>query len=193
MKRKWMALFVSLSFVGLILAACGTEEEYQPAELTDVDRCEVCNMAVPHDHNATQIVLKDGKALKFDDIGCLNKWIAENGTDDIGARFVRDYHSEEWINLEEATFVYDKNFKTPMAYGIYSFVNEEDAQQFIQEQGKGELMTSEDLENHHWERNMEMMKKMKEMMMKKKQEQASQGDDTEQGNGDEADQQENQE
>lgn len=157
MKKKWISLLTLLAGVLVLLSACG-EEEYEPQAINeDTDICEICNMAIKDDYHATQIITTDGQSLKFDDIGCMNTWMTENGTDMIGAAFVRDYNSKQWLPYEKAYYVYDASFTTPMAYGIVSFENEEDAQAFIEEQGTGILMTAAELDNHSWERNSEMM------------------------------------
>ncbi len=141
------------------------KEVFPPEDVNEgVDRCDVCNMLVPNDHNATQIVLNDGRSLKFDDIGCMVVWEEDNGLDDVNARYVRDYHTEEWILIEGATFAYDYTFRTPMAYGVIAFANKEEAEKFVEEEGKGVVLSYEDLQNHTWERNMEMMQMMKEEM-----------------------------
>ncbi|MFD0870615.1 nitrous oxide reductase accessory protein NosL [Paenibacillus residui] len=151
------SVFILLSVMVMIMAsACGKKEEYTPAAINEgVDRCEVCNMMIADDHNATQIVLKDGRSLKFDDIGDLFVWTKKNGLDQVGQRFVRDYHSKEWLKLEDAYYAYDSTFKTPMAFGVYSFKDKADAEKFIEEQGKGVLMSAADLDSHSWESNME--------------------------------------
>src|SRR5699024_4341769 len=174
---KKFNLFVIFTVLTIVLAACGnddgaanetaesnaedaetTEETetadlaYEPEEVNpDTDVCDVCAMAVADDQYATQIVLENEKALKFDDLGCLYKWIEENGKDDIGAAFVRDFDTEEWILLEDATYVFDEEIETPMAYGIISFENAEDAESYIDENGFGDLLTAEDLDGHKWE------------------------------------------
>lgn len=177
MKRTVMMLLTA--FMALALVACGGKEEvFAPEEINEgTDRCDVCNMLVPNDHNAAQLVLNDGQALKFDDIGDLAVWVDENGLDDVNVRYVRDYGTEEWIQIEDATFVYDKDFRTPMAYGVYSFKSKDDAETFIEEEGTGELLSYTDLEQHNWERNMELMEKMKE----------EHGHDHDHGNGDDHD------
>jgi copper chaperone NosL len=142
----------------LLLTACG-EKSYEPQAINpEKDICVICKMAVKDDQFATQIVTKDGQSLKFDDIGCLNTWKKDNGTDTIGAAFVRDYSSKQWIKYEKAFYAYDPSYKTPMAYGIVSFEQEADAKAFIAQQGKGKLMSSADLANHTWEVNRSMMK-----------------------------------
>lgn len=150
----------------LTMAACGTKEGVLPPEdiQAGVDRCAHCNMLVPNDFNATQLLLNDGRSLKFDDIGCMVEWANDHGMDNVNVRYVRDYLTEEWIIMEEATFVYHKEFRTPMAYGVYSFSSLDDAESFVIEQGKGEIISYAGLEGHTWERDMEMMKKMKEEM-----------------------------
>lgn len=154
---KKMGFVVVISVLMLMVAACG-QEEYEPEAINEeTDTCVVCNMAIEDGPFATQIITKDGQSLKFDDIGCMNEWKVENGTDTIGAAFVRDYHTLQWLPEEKAYYVYDASFRTPMAYGIVSFENEEDAKAYIEEQGSGELMTAEDLKEHTWERNREMM------------------------------------
>lgn len=159
MKKMW--LLITLSLVVALTAGCGGKEEFKPAAIDEnVDKCDVCNMQVKDDAFAVQIILKDNKALKFDDLGDLFKWKEKNGTDKIGAEFVRDYGTKEWMLLKDATYVYDKGIRTPMAYGVVSFQKKEDAEKFVSEHGAGIAMSSSDLDSHKWESNKEMMKEM---------------------------------
>ncbi|MCT8139276.1 nitrous oxide reductase accessory protein NosL [Anaerobacillus sp. CMMVII] len=166
MKNSLITLVLMVLLTGIV--ACGTKDAVYPAANVQggVDRCEHCNMLVPDDLNATQLILADGRSLMFDDIGCMVEWVNDHGMDDVNVRYVRDYHSEDWIVMEEATFVYHKEFRTPMAYGVYSFSSKVDAEAFVVEQGMGEIISYPELEGHTWERDMEMMKKMKEEMGK---------------------------
>ena len=161
--KKIGALLLSV-ILAITLVACNEKEEvFAPEEIQEgTDRCDLCNMLVPNDMNATQLILNDGRALKFDDIGCLYEWVEEHGLDDVNVRYVRDYYTFDWIQIEKATFVYDKDFRTPMAYGVYAFKSKDEAESFIEEEGKGKLLTYEDLNNHSWERNMELMEQMKQ-------------------------------
>lgn len=134
------------------LAACGGSKFEPQAIHEETDVCAICNMTVRDDQFAAQIITKDGQVFKFDDVGCMNEWKNENGTDQIGAAFVRDYHTKVWIPYEDAFYVYDASFQTPMAYGVLSFEKEADAQAFIEEQGKGVLMNADELAGHTWER-----------------------------------------
>jgi len=167
--KKYSLLFAVLAVFTLILAACGddgadnadTEDvdsnetadlAYDPDDIDpDADVCEVCGMAIADDQHATQIVLKNERVLKFDDLGDLYVWLDENGDDDVGAKFIRDFDSKEWIQLEDATFVYDEDIATPMGFGVISFENSEDAEQYIEENGLGELLSATDLDDHEWE------------------------------------------
>lgn len=160
---KRLAILVIFIGVFLIyLSACQQGEGALPREVeAGVDKCAVCSMEVPHDHNATQIVTDDGEHQLFDDIGCMNIYLEDNNSVDTSNAFVRDYDTKEWINYNDATYAYDKTFKTPMGYGILSFVDKGDAEAFIKEQGKGQVISSEGLESHSWARvkpkmNMDM-------------------------------------
>lgn len=144
-----------LVLLAVIVAGCGNKLPDPVAINEGVDKCEVCNMMIKDDQHATQLILKNGKALKFDDIGDLYAWTKKNGLNDVEVRYVRDYNSKEWIKLEDATFAYDESFETPMAFGVYSFKNKKDAEAFIEDQHKGKLMSATDLDNHNWESNMD--------------------------------------
>lgn len=166
--KVWRDLLILLVAIVFVLAACGSDDNgeaestedndptiklvaYEPEAINpDTDVCDVCAMAVADDQFATQIVLKNERSLKFDDIGCMYRWINENGEDEIGAKFVRDYNTEEWIVVEEAFFVYDEQIVTPMAYGMISFKDAEDADAFMEENGYGKPLTAADLMVHEW-------------------------------------------
>lgn len=156
MKRwAWMSAVVMIALV--ILSGCG-KDKYPPVAINeDVDRCEICNMAIKDDAYATQIITSEGRSLKFDDLGCLNQWRVENGTDKIAATYVRDYNSLEWVKYDKAYYVYDASIQTPMAYGILSFEQQADAESYIQEHGAGTLLTAGELATHTWAVNKDMM------------------------------------
>lgn len=178
MKNK-LFLFTIFASILLIFAACGGEDTttndesstnatevsetedtataYEPEDVKDTDVCEVCAMAVPNNEHATQIVLTNERSIKFDDLGCLYKWIQQNGEDEIGTAFVRDFNSEEWFDMNEATFVYDEEIPTPMAYGVISFMEASEAEAYVEEFGKGTILTKSELDNHEWKMNKEMM------------------------------------
>ncbi|WP_256757980.1 nitrous oxide reductase accessory protein NosL [Cohnella sp. WQ 127256] len=155
--RKWtMALVILMAIT--VLAGCGGKK-YEAVPINEeVDICANCKMQVKDDAYATQLTTKDGKTLKFDDIGCMNKWKSSNGADNIGMDYVRDYNDKDWIEYKKASYVYDASLRTPMAYGIISFKDKKSAEAFIAEQGVGKLMSSEDLSSHTWEQNRDMMK-----------------------------------
>ena len=153
--NKLQTIIIGLVLM-LMIAGC-SEDKYNPVAINeDTARCETCNMAVKDDQFATQIITKDGQAFLFDDIGCMNEWMEENGTEQIGATFVRDYNSMQWVKYENAHYVYDANIHTPMAYGIISFESSADAKKYVEHAGQGKLMVAADLQHHSWEVNHEM-------------------------------------
>ncbi|WP_240941384.1 nitrous oxide reductase accessory protein NosL [Paenibacillus sp. HB172176] len=154
---KLSAVLSLIVLIAVLTAACG-EKEYKPEEINEAtDICVKCNMSVKDDAYATQIITKDGQSLKFDDIGCMHEWTVENGNENIGAEFVRDHNTNSWVKYETSYYAYDADFKTPMAYGVISFANEESAKAYVSEQGKGVVMSADDLAKHSWDVNRDMM------------------------------------
>lgn len=129
-----------------------TELAYKPEPINpETDVCEVCGMAIADEEHATQLIFKNEKSLKYDDIGDMFVWLEENGEEEIGAKFVRDFNTLEWIQLEEATFVYAEEISTPMGFGVISFKDREDAKKYIKENEIGEILIADDLIDHKWE------------------------------------------
>ena len=58
--------------------------------------------------------------------------------------------TKDWIQIENAYYVYNPDVWTPMANGVVSFESEEKANEFVQEQGKGEVLNYEQLLEHRW-------------------------------------------
>lgn len=168
MKKK-LGLLMLLMVLVLAVAGCNSSDSTKDTKKKDepkteekvsvkakpideaVDKCENCKMAVGDNADATEIVLKDGKTLVFDDIGCMvNKWIRANGTDDIEAAFVRSHHDKEWLDYEKAVYVFDPKITTAMGYGVIAFKDEAGAQNFIDKNGMGQIMTKAELDKHEW-------------------------------------------
>lgn len=178
MKRLVLKTFVVVFVILLIVAGCGkkTPEPYTPNAKTD--KCALCNMAVKDDHFATELILENGKKLAFDDLGCMNKWMNQNKGKKQAIAYVRDYNTNNWIELEKATFVHDNEAtKTPMAYNVISFENKKDAGKFV-EKKKGTILAYNDLKKYSWERDPAAMKKLMEMKAKREAQNAAKMENT---------------
>lgn len=155
-------LFISTLLASLFfLSACGNKEVEPRAIDAQNDKCAQCNMAVADDEFATQLVLENGKVYTFDDIGCMFQWVADNEKEEIAAQFVRDYQTKEWLKVEDATYVYEQSIKTPMAYNVISFSDDQVAEKFASELD-AIVMNGTEIKDHNWKMNKEMMMKMKE-------------------------------
>lgn len=162
--QRMILTFVAAFVLSFGLVGCGKQAAQPVAIDPSVDKCEVCHMTVKDDPFATEIILTNGQALKFDDLGCLYTWTKQNGMSQVKQRFVRDYNSGQWVKLEDAWFVYDPSVVTPMAYNVVSFQNKQDAETFLKQHPNGKLLSADQLSTHNWTRNMEMMNKLKEQM-----------------------------
>lgn len=138
----------------LALVACGKEQSFEPAKINpEVDVCDICNMSIAEENYATQIISKEGDVYKFDDIGCMYEFINKDQKitkEEIAKQYVRDMNSGKWLEAKDAHYAYEKEFWTPMAYGVVVFKKQEDAEKYAQEQGKGELYDFEQLSQHKW-------------------------------------------
>ncbi|MGD8192168.1 nitrous oxide reductase accessory protein NosL [Brevibacillus ginsengisoli] len=156
--KKGLVVFATIMMLGL--TGCG-KQAAAPVDINEeADKCQECNMQVANNSSATEMILKNGQVYKFDDIGCMNEWKKQHASEEVDVMYVRDYYSNQWLKEEEATYAYDPTFPTPMAYGIYSFKDSQEAQKFVDEQKKGKIMTAADLEKHMWDRNKDSMGNM---------------------------------
>ena len=150
--RKENRLFIIsvLTAAMMLLAGCARSSEYPPVDIdSETDICIKCNMHVPDDMFGVEYITKSGDVKKFDDLGCMIKYM-NGSTDDIANVYVMDYLTEEWIDAERATYVNDPEIITPMSNGVVSFKTKEDAEQFVTEREQGEIFDYEALLTFEW-------------------------------------------
>ena len=147
MMKKWMLMIVACLAV---LVGC-SEKTYEPRDIvSETDVCKICNMSIVHNEYAGQIALKNGDYEIFDDIGCLMEFIDANEETEIGAAFIKDTLQDEWINIFEATYVYNKDYWTPMNYGVLAFDTKEAADSWMEKEGEGQVLAYEELHEFNW-------------------------------------------
>ncbi len=174
------------SSLALILAACGDEEAKTPEQPEVDDQtqqeieqsvekdwtqdarlqepaedtvCEMCNMKVyTKDHEmgvfSAQAIKADGSIAFYDDIGCLLN--AEFANVEVNEKFVRDYNTLNWFNVEQAYIVKTK-LKSPMNWGYIFFKYEDDADKYIAENEGAELTSYTEVRQQALERRKAKM------------------------------------
>jgi len=144
---RWIMIVI---ICGVILVGCG-EKTYHPREInSETDVCKVCNMSIVHNEYAGQIVLKNGDYETFDDIGCLMDYIELNGDGEVGAAYIKNKATNEWIDVYKAIYVYNKNYWTPMNYGVIAFATKDEAKEWMNDEEEGQLFAYRDLLTLNW-------------------------------------------
>lgn len=124
----------------------------EPSEDT---KCYMCNMKVyTRDHEqgvfSAQSVRENGEVVFYDDIGCLLNDEYVNKVEN--EKFVRDYHTLNWFNVEEA-FAVKTDMKSPMNWGYSFFKFEEDAKNYIAENEHAAMATIDEIRTQAIERH----------------------------------------
>ncbi|QED46781.1 nitrous oxide reductase accessory protein NosL [Cytobacillus dafuensis] len=148
--RKILVYFIGI----IILSGCAGTQSFEPVEINpEIDVCEICNMSIAHENYATEIISSEGDVFKFDDIGCMVEFLEKDKSlakDKVAKQFVRDSETGEWLELKDAFHAFHPEFWTPMANGIVTFKDQERAESYMKEQGKGELYNYERFLKHQW-------------------------------------------
>lgn len=131
-----------------ILSSCSKEVSTEPVVINpDIDVCEICNMSITSVAYATEAILKDGTVEKFDDIGCMIDFLNETVETPL-QMYVKDHLEDEWIKAEDAIYLMSEEYWTPMMYNVVSLKNEANSDRFQKEQGEGQLMTFEEVQQY---------------------------------------------
>lgn len=94
------------------------------------DACTYCKMTIVDKRYAAELIDKNGKTFKFDDVGCMVHYIAENNLNQSDLKlFVADYlqHSDNFLIARDAKYIHNEFFKSPMKGNTGAFANPEEA------------------------------------------------------------------
>ena len=129
----------------LITVAC-TDEKPRPVDIDPGDMCQSCKMAISQKKYAAEIVDKDGTVFKFDDLGCMLRFVGQRARKDkVEAWFVMDYRTQHWLQAENATYVRSESIPSPMGSGLIALENRVDAEEYSQRY-HGRIVTFDELE-----------------------------------------------
>lgn len=146
---KWKIIMVFIVTISLLVGC--SEKTYEPKAINpETDICQVCNMSIVHEDYAAQLVFKNGDYEIFDDLGCLIEFMEDVDESEVGAAFIKDASEDQWINVENATYIYSKDYWTPMYYGVLAFSSKEAAEKYMKENGEGKFLTYDQLFDFEW-------------------------------------------
>lgn len=111
--RWWLALAL-----GLLVASCARS---RPRDIAyGSEACSHCHMTIADPRFSAELLTPTGKAITFDDIGCMATWLAEHAGE-AGEAWVVSLTDGQWIRADSATFLKSSHFHTPMSSSLVAF------------------------------------------------------------------------
>lgn len=130
-RARAMALALALGCV----YCCGGGTPEPVAIVLDEDACDRCRMAISERRYAAQLVTREGRIERFDDLGCLAARIRERGRPEGAGAYVAAYRGGAWLAAETAAYVVSPALPTPMGYGLAAFADRAAAEAAASELG----------------------------------------------------------
>ncbi|HOW26456.1 MAG TPA: nitrous oxide reductase accessory protein NosL [Bacteroidales bacterium] len=118
-----------LLITALVMASCSRGPV--PIEYGS-DECHHCSMVIMDDQYAAEIVLKTGKAYKFDAIECMVRYMDKDPLvkDDALLFLITDHdHPGELINAGTGYVLHSKDLPSPMGMFLTGFSSEQAAKE----------------------------------------------------------------
>src|SRR5215470_12346642 len=110
---------ITVALMLTLLTGCRSRSP-RPVDIEPSDMCGFCRMAISQKRFAAEVLDADENAVKFDDIGCMLRYL-EGGRPKPAAVFVMDYDTREWKHANAASFLRGSKAATPMGGGILAF------------------------------------------------------------------------
>jgi copper chaperone NosL len=136
MKKSALILFVC-SLIGLV----GCKRQFDPINYGH-ESCAYCSMTIMDKRFAAEILTGKGRAIKFDDFGCLLRYVQEQHLNDPEAMiFVADYNDRNgsFLDAHKAIYLHSERLKSPMG-GNYAASSTMAFATKLNETLKGELL-----------------------------------------------------
>ena len=129
-KVKLNAALVT-ALIPLFLTSCSAKPE--PFKYgTDV--CYTCKMGIVDTKFGNEIITKKGKIYKFDDIGCMIRYLKSGVIEqkEIEQTVVINFEKkDDFLDVKKAVFVTSKEIRSPMNFNTIAFANKEAAANFL--------------------------------------------------------------
>jgi copper chaperone NosL len=109
--------FVAACLFAVAVGCSGATEDRPPSLRLGEEACDHCRMLINEERFAAALVTADGETRKFDEIGCLLEYQAANNAS-VRRYWVRCYRSSQWLDAQQAFFVYSQQLHTPMGCGL---------------------------------------------------------------------------
>ncbi len=143
--NKYLIPILFILSIGVVIYFVGMNTGPEiPDIVLERDRCAQCGMVISSKpYAALAYDVSKGEWVKFDDIGCLLKYMIENGgLDNFEHIHVFDYKTNELVEAGNAYFVRASvdELWTPMSSGIVAFKDRADAEALAESTG-GEVYT----------------------------------------------------
>ena len=139
MKASITSAVISL----VVLASCSTQVE--PFKYgTDV--CYNCKMGIIDPKSGGELVTKKGKNYKFDDVGCMIRYLKSGLLEqkDIAQTVVINYEKQnDFIEVSKAIFAASETIHSPMNFNAAAFSTKEAADKFLTDKPGKELNWNE--------------------------------------------------
>lgn len=117
-------MLVGAMSVSILLQGCASRE--QPFHFGK-DKCDHCRMTIFEPGFVAEIVLKTGKAYKFDDVACLLNFLKTNPLKEPDRTQIRvaNFADPEgnFLDARAAFFVKSETYKSPMAGNMAAFAD----------------------------------------------------------------------
>jgi copper chaperone NosL len=121
---------MALTAVGLVcttaLIGCSGQSDL-PTIVADRTACSNCKMLVSETGYATAFSVGDEYQV-FDDVGCMLERLSSDPSLNPEKVWVRDLHTDVWVDGKDAYYAFSRTQKTPMGYGYASFASKAQAQ-----------------------------------------------------------------
>jgi copper chaperone NosL len=130
-REKKSVLAIVTVIVTIFLTSCSVQPE--PFKY-GTDICYTCKMGIADVKFGSEIVTQKGKVYKFDDIGCMIRYM-KSGTiekKDIAQTLVISYEKKNYfIDVNKAVFAVSEEIRSPMNFNTAAFTSKETASIFL--------------------------------------------------------------